>query len=112
MSDLKTLKEKFDKVYIKYTDKSCDVMLVDGLDIFKGRAQCHINDNFNRKLGRTIALGRAEFQYKVNRGIKSQRRRRRLNGGPIRSSTVMCDSEATVNQCITDFLPKRLDKTD
>lgn len=110
MSSLKALKEKFDKVYIKYTDKSCDVMLVDGLNIFTGRAQCHIDDNFDKKLGRTIALGRAEFRHKVKHGVKSPRPARILNGGFFSSDTILCDSEEFVDRCITYFLPKRLDK--
>ena len=73
MSSLRHLQEKFTKVIIKYTEKSCEVMLVDGLNIFTGRSRCHENDNFDRKKGRTIALGRAEFAYKVNSGLKEPR---------------------------------------
>lgn len=73
MSSLKHLKEKFTKVIIKYTNKSCEVMLVDGLNIFIGKSRCHENDNFDRKKGRTIALGRAEFAYKVDSGEKLAR---------------------------------------
>ena len=70
MSSLKHLKEKFDRVIIKYTDKSCEVMLVKGLDVYTGASKCHENDNFDRKLGRTIALGRAEFAVELKNGTK------------------------------------------
>ena len=70
MSSLKRLKEKFDRVIIKYTDKSCEVLIVKGLEAYLGRSKCHESDNFDRKLGRTIALGRAEFAYKISLGEK------------------------------------------
>ena len=74
MSSLNKLKQNFDKVLIKYTENSCNVLLVKGLNVFKGVSKCHENDNFNRKLGRKIALGRAEHAYKVANGAKLVRK--------------------------------------
>lgn len=38
---------------------TCSLVDAAGYVVAQGHAECHENDNFNRKLGRTIALGRA-----------------------------------------------------
>ena len=113
MSSLKHLQEKFTKVIIKYTNKSCEVMLVDGLNVFIGKSRCHENDNFDRKKGRTIALGRAEFAYKVNSGEKLARNSKcfiSTHGVPEVGCRYNSFNYTDVNQVdehIISFLPTR-----
>ena len=110
MSSLSKLREEFDRVLIKYTDNSCDVMLVKGLDVFTGRSKCHENDNFNRKLGRKIASGRAEFAFKVVKGEKSSRDNTCFRDGDCRHNTTRCNDVKDVDKCIINFLPTRAPK--
>lgn len=108
---LNRIREKFDKVFIRYTDKSCEVLLIKGLTIFKGLSRCHENDNFDRKLGRTIALGRAEFAQKVDSGLRSSRKPKEQSRDENIKAVYSCEiikllTEEQVEQCIKDFLPK------
>lgn len=113
MSSLKKLKEDFDRVLIKYTDKSCEVLLVKGLSVFSGSSKCHENDNFDRKLGRTIALGRAEFASKVSDGTKQSRgnsyyiKEKHGVRESLKHSGIKCGDINQVDEIIIDFLPKR-----
>ena len=114
MSSLKKLKEDYDRVLIKYTDKSCEVLLVKGLNVFSGSSKCHENDNFDRKLGRTIALGRAEFAAKVSDGTKQSRgnmfyTQHGLNES-LKHSGIKCGDVNQVDEIIISFLPKRQEK--
>ena len=110
MSNLKQLKEKFDKVIIKYTEKACEIALVDGLNVYLGLSICHENDSFNRKLGRKIALGRAEFAFKLAKGEKNQRKRKAYRADefkiPLYQSETF-DDVVKLDEFIIDFLPKR-----
>lgn len=102
MSSLSSLKEKFDKVLIRYTDNSCEVLLTKGLNVYKGISKCHENDNFNRKLGRTIALGRAEFVS----GETNSRKDLFADGTAKFSKKRVMDTKE-LDQCINNFLPKK-----
>ena len=116
MSSLKAIKEKFDRVIIKYTDKSCEVMLVKGLEVYGGLSRCHENDNFDRKLARTIALGRAEHESKVASGEKQPREASskkylisnvEFTDGYKYSQTVKFDDVTKLDEFVVDFLPER-----
>jgi len=106
MSKLSKLKEDFDRVLIKYTDKSCEVLLIKGLNVFSGSSKCHENDNFNKKLGRKIALGRAEFASKVTAGIKTNRGNEFSTGG-FKHLGITCGDTKQVDEHIINFLPNR-----
>lgn len=107
MSSLKQLREQFTKVLIRYTNKSCTVMLVDGLNVYKGKSHCHESDNFNRKLGRTIALGRAEFAFKVDKGLITGRKNKHYLGEEVHlHNTFKYGDVKEVDECIINFLPK------
>lgn len=113
MSNLKQLKEQFDKVYIKYDGTSCSVLLVDGLNVFKGTSQCHKEDNFNRKLGRTIALGRAELAYKVGSGDAEPRTGIKLLSTGFYSeypkqAIIRCGTPEILEECINSFVQKKI----
>ena len=114
MSSLNQLRETFDRVVIKYTDNTCEVMLVKGLYVFTGKSRCHGNDNFNKKLGRTIALGRAEFASNVtlnNKATRSSMMKTLSNGETMRCySTKFCGDTSRVDEAIIKFLPTREEK--
>jgi hypothetical protein len=112
MTDLERAKRRYDRVLIKYTSNSCEVLIVDGLNVYRGLSRCHEKDTFNRKLGRTIALGRAEFAAKLARGEArnrdSQDRANMIAYQNVRYySKQVCDNNVDVDQCIINFLPKR-----
>ena len=108
MSSLKQLREQFTKVLIRYTNKSCTVMLVDGLNVYKGKSHCHESDNFNRKLGRTIALGRAEHAFNVLNGTKEGRENQEFNcDGTHRYYAITHGDVKELDQCIINFLQKK-----
>ena len=109
MTKLKKLQEKFDRVLIKYEKNKCDILLVDGLFIFSGSSKCHEGDNFNRKLGRTIALGRAEFAYEAFVGNKTSRSGVKYDKNLKEysyHSVKECESAAMVDECINNFVKK------
>lgn len=113
MSKLKKLQEKFDRVLIKYEKNKCDILLVDGLRIFSGTSKCHEGDNFNRKLGRTIALGRAEFAFEAHSGNKTSRNGQKLDKtGEVHEfhGVIEFESQDLVDQCINNFVKKNTDK--
>ena len=107
MSNLRQLKERFERVLIKYSKNSCEVLIVDGLNVFAGQSKCHDNDSFNRKLGRTIALGRAEFAYEVSSGEKTPRENTCFQDGSCKSSGIKCADTKQVDEIIIRFLPTR-----
>lgn len=107
MSNLRQLKENFDRVLIKYSENSCEVLIVDGLNVFAGQSKCHDNDSFDRKLGRTIALGRAEHAFNVNRGAKLPRENSCFQDGSCKSSGIACADTKQVDEIIIRFLPTR-----
>lgn len=107
MSRLSKLKTEFDKVIIKYGDKSCNVMLIKGLNVFTGLSKCHENDNFNRKLGREIALGRAEFASKLVSGEKNSRNNTSFGEHEAKFTTSKCGDVTELDDKIIDFLPTR-----
>ena len=106
MSSLKKLKENFDRVLIKYTEKSCEVLLVKGLNVYTGKSRCHENDNFDRKLGRTIALGRAEHASLVDNETKSSRTSKCFLAGGCKYTTASYSDVKELDECIINFLPK------
>ena len=106
MSNLKQLREQFDKVIIKYSERSCEVMLVKGLSLYVGRSQCHSGDSFNRKLGRTIALGRAEYIAKVSRG-EENRRQDFIGAEFAKGYYVITHDEIQLDRVIQEFLPNK-----
>ena len=106
MSNLKQLREQFDRVIIKYSEKSCEVMLIDGLNAFSGVSKCHENDNFNKKLGRTIALGRAEHAFKIVREAAPERSSEFSEGG-YKYKIAPFDSKEEVDAYIQEFLPNK-----
>ena len=106
MSSLRQLKEKFDRVLIKYTDKSCEVLLVDGLKVYTGKSKCHDNDNFDKKLGRTIALGRAEHAHGIAKGSKSSRESKCFLEGGCKYTSKTFGDVNQLDECIINFLPK------
>ena len=110
MSNLAQLKENFDRVLIKYSENSCEVLIVDGLNVFAGQSKCHDNDSFNRKLGRTIALGRAEHAFHVSRGSKASRENVCFQDGSCKSSGIACADTKQVDDIIIRFLPQRKEK--
>lgn len=106
MSSLKKLKENFDRVLIKYTEKSCEVLIVDGLNVYKGKSKCHDHDNFDKKLGRTIALGRAEHAHGIANGSKSSRESSLFNTGGDKYTSATYGDVNKLDECIINFLPK------
>lgn len=66
------LKQHFDKVVLKhYTTglyKGTKAALVKGNQVFLGTSLCVQEDQFNRRVGRLIALGRALHAYQVSTG--------------------------------------------
>ena len=72
---LNKLKEQYDRVIITHNkDVGSRVVLVDGLKMHVGHSMIHSNDTFNRRLGRTIAQGRAEYASKVASGDSTKRK--------------------------------------
>ena len=109
MSSLRQIKEQFERVIIKYTKKSCEVMVVDGLKVYVGSSKCHDNDQFNRKLGRAIALGRAMHAYNVLNNGKNPRNISSLSfaDGTSKYNSFSCADTTGVDNLIIGFLPKR-----
>lgn len=78
--NVKDLKNHFDKVYIHYCkdargsyDGVTVVSLHKGSSIYLGFSYCHsLKDSFNKRLGRTIALGRAIDVYKTYKSVTSR----------------------------------------
>lgn len=72
------LKQGFDKVEIVHfnseTYKGTHAALIKGDKVYVGFAKCHEDDQFNRKRGREIALGRAMHSWKVDSGITPSRK--------------------------------------
>jgi hypothetical protein len=72
------LKQGFDRVEIKHfnskTYKATHVALVKNSTVYVGTSKCHGDDQFNRKLGREIAIGRAMHAWKVDAGILPARK--------------------------------------
>lgn len=101
---IEKLKEKYDKVLIKHNKegplKGTEVVLVKGLNIYMGSSLLHENDAFDRKRGRTIAVGRAEFARKVSNGEKESRDKR---VGSPESFTIKCKDAADLEARITAF---------
>ena len=67
--NLDSLKQEFDLVKIKHYNtpdyRATHVALVKGLNVYIGIARCVVEDPFNRRTGRLIALGRAYHEYEV-----------------------------------------------
>ena len=97
---LDKLKEKYDRVIITH-DKALGsrVVLVNGLKLHIGESRLHDNDSFNRRLGRTIAQGRAEFASKVSDGSSSGRKTEL-------SFTVTCKDVKELDIEVSKYLPK------
>jgi hypothetical protein len=61
---IETLKKQFDKVYLRYIRPNAQIgttigLIVKGNEAFVGISKCHEGDQFNKEIGRNIALGRA-----------------------------------------------------
>lgn len=70
--DTGDLKKQFDKVVLKHNvegpNKGTKAALIKGNSIFLGEARLDQRDNFNRYVGRQIALGRALYEFRVASG--------------------------------------------
>ena len=71
------LKQGFDRVEIVHfnseTYKATHVALVKNDTVYVGTSKCHEDDQFNRRRGREIAVGRAMHAWKVDAGILPKR---------------------------------------
>ena len=107
---LKRLNKEYDRVIITHNRSedtpSTRVVLIKGLRIHIGIANCAPNDNFNRKLGRIIASGRAEFASQLNSGEKQKRASHDSKKQPM-SYTIVCNDVGDLDNHILGFLPKR-----
>ena len=78
MNKLDRLKTVYDRVLVLHNrigeEKGTKVVLVKGLKLYIGESKLHANDVFNRRLGRTIAQGRAEFASKLDAGLVEKRK--------------------------------------
>jgi hypothetical protein len=72
--DLETLRVAYDVVQLRYekptatTGGRAIAVLKKGSNCFVGISKCHSEDQFDRKKGRTIALGRALLAYDIYNG--------------------------------------------
>jgi len=80
--EVKALKEKFDRVLLNHEmgkngkgGKTSAILVLNGM-AFGGVSICHRKEQFNRALGRQIALGRALHAYHVVTGGKPERKRK------------------------------------
>ena len=80
--DMNELKKQFDKIYIRHEKgedgkggRSEAILVKDG-NVFGGVSLCHGEDQFNKSLGRQVAIGRALHAMDVFQGKKPARRRR------------------------------------
>lgn len=76
-NQLDVVKQGFDRIQVKHlrsaTYQATHVGLVKGDKVFVGIAKCHKTDQFNKKMGIKIALGRAIHAWKVDAGITRPR---------------------------------------
>lgn len=75
--ELEELKSTFDLVTVKHlrsnTYQGTHVALVKDGKVFIGISKCHRKDQFNKRLGLKIAIGRAMHSWKVDAGIEPSR---------------------------------------
>ena len=108
---LENLKKNFDRVIITHqkegNNKGTKVVLVKGLKLFIGESKVHENDSFNRKLGRVIASGRAEFAFKVENGEKPARtfKSTEYKATPL-NKTITCKDTKELDNVILTYLPE------
>jgi len=67
-ANVMVLKEKFDRVQLRHIRPdnktgATVAILVSGEKAFVGYSLCHDNDQFDRKKGRNIAIGRAQHLF-------------------------------------------------
>ena len=76
-TNIESLKEGFEQIKIKHfnseTYKGTHAALVKEGKVFLGIAKCNPKDQFNRRLGREISLGRALHAWKVDAGVEVTR---------------------------------------
>lgn len=102
MQNIDDLKAGFDLVKIKHFNsehyKGTHVALVKDGKVFVGVAKCHVKDQFNRKLGLKISLGRAIFAWKIDAGIEKDRRGLMVYGQRTFTSTSPEGTEKILKQ--------------
>jgi hypothetical protein len=75
--NIDSLKEGFEQIKIKHhrspAYQATHAALVKDGKVFVGIAKCHGKDQFNKKLGIKISVGRAMHAWKVDSGIELRR---------------------------------------
>jgi len=78
--EVRELRKKFDRVVVRhYREKDGDqfthAAVVTGTDIFIGISRCDKRDQFCKRIGRSIALGRAIHEFHESVGATAKRDR-------------------------------------
>ena len=126
--DLNGLRKAFDKVVLKHfttPDNSefgafqegkkwfgTRAALVKGDRVFIGLARCDLRDKFNRRLGRSIALGRALRAMTRSNGEGRKAEKRREAEGVYLSYEVKTSSSYSLEKALTEevFLSTKKEK--
>jgi len=82
---LEAMKERFGEVYIRHdTENNRTIgIIVNGTNVHVGISKKHPDDQLNRRLGRSIALGRAKRAYDVYAGKSALRARDEARQTPL-----------------------------
>ena len=107
---VKILRDTYDRVVVKHYregDQGTRAAIVSGKDIFIGVSRCVKNDQSNKRIGRTIALGRALREQDIMCGHAQRRNQQRET--PL-SYTITTKTEAEVNDILKKEIFKGQDK--
>lgn len=108
--NLKQARNEFDRVLVTHirteTGAKTTVILVEGLNMYVGVSKCAPNDNFNRKLGVTIALGRATFEQRLRAGETTARKSHATRTESL-SYTQTFGDVIKLDESVLTYLPKK-----
>jgi hypothetical protein len=80
-------------------------IVIDGFNMHVGVAKCHEEDDFNERLGETIALGRARLAANIAKGEADIRKTLRRF---LLSYTVECQTQEALEEALELYTSKIL----